>query len=160
MWGESDALIIEERQQEGAMVVWRQRCFLLLGLVSGTSSTGNQPPAFRGLTPKIYRPRQHHQPPEHLVGGIRGGGTSRAEESTATAGVGVVEDSCSPGGNADLRSREAAAEPSQRVRAPLPNMVASDSNIMCVHVMHMCGSAVCGVRAVPDPSSNDLLVSC
>ncbi|CAN0269170.1 unnamed protein product [Ectocarpus sp. 12 AP-2014] len=97
------------------MVVWRQRCFLLLGLVSGGSSTGAQLSAFRGPAPKMYRPRQHHQPPEHVVGGIRGGGTSRAEESTATDGVGVVEDSCSPGGNEDLRSREAAAEPFQRV---------------------------------------------
>ncbi|CBJ25487.1 conserved unknown protein [Ectocarpus siliculosus] len=97
------------------MIVWRQRCFLLLGFVSGGSSTGNQPPAFRDLAPKIYGARQHHQAPEHVVGGIRGGGTSRAQESTATAGIGVVEDSCSPGGNADLWSREAGAEPSERV---------------------------------------------
>ncbi|CAB1121115.1 unnamed protein product [Ectocarpus sp. CCAP 1310/34] len=97
------------------MVVWRQRCFLMFGLVSGGSSTGNQPSAFRGIAPKIYRPRHHHQPPEHVVGGIRGGGTSRVEESTATAGVGIVKDSCSPGANTDLRSREAEAEPSQRV---------------------------------------------
>lgn len=142
------------------MVVWRQqRCFLLLGLVCGGSSTGNQPPVFRGLAPKIDRPRQHHHPPEHVVGGIRGGETPRAEDSTATAGLGVVEDSSCPGGNADLRSREAATEPSERVRAPLPKHVCLRfKNHVFLHVQccNMCGCAVCGL--FPTLRSNDLLV--